>query len=165
MSRIKSTLAAAVTIVTTCGFTATLALPSTALAARSVSIVGAWRGQLTASPMNDPGAFAVTDSGPGLANDLGAFQISSAETDNFATDTITNGAFTISNTRGDSFHGTYTGAFSPISATAVAFRSPGQVTGGTGQLRGVTGSITFTGIASSSSLTLLGAFTAKVSVP
>ncbi len=165
MFRITSRLAAAATIATVCGFVAAAALPSTALAARSVSIAGAWKGQLTALPTSDPGAFGVTDNGPGLANDLGAFQLSSAETDNFATGTITDGTFTISNSRGDSIRGTYAGTFSPLSATAVAFISIGQLTGGTGQLRGATGSITFTGIASSSSLTVLGAFTAKVSVP
>lgn len=165
MPRITSKLAPAITIATFCGFLAAVALPSTALAARSVSMVGAWSGQLTASPTSDPGAFAVTDGGPGLATDLGAVQLSSAENDNFATDMITDGTFTIGNARGDSIHGTYLGTFSPISATAVTFTSPGQVTGGTGHLRGATGSITFTGIASSSSLTVLGAFTAKVSVP
>lgn len=165
MSRIASKLAAPIMIATVCGFIAAAALPSTALAARSVSMVGVWRGQLTASPTSDPAAFAVTDGGPGLANDLGAFQLSSAENDNFATDTITDGTFTIRNARGASIHGTYAGTFSPISATAVTFISPGQVTGGTGELRGATGSITFTGVASSASLTVLGAFTAKISVP
>jgi hypothetical protein len=165
MSRIRSKLAAYVTIATMCGFAAAATLPSTALAARSVSIVGAWKGQLTASPTSDVGAFAVTDSGPGVANDLGAFHLNSSETDNFATDTITDGTFTIGNSRGDSIHGTYAGTFSPTSATAVTFISSGQITGGAGQLRGATGQITFTGIASSSSLTVLGAFTAKVSAP
>ncbi len=165
MSRITSKLHAAIAITTFCGFVAAGALPSTALAARSLSIVGAWRGELTASPTSDPGAFAVTDSGPGLANDLGAFQLSSAETDNFVTDAISDGTFTIGDSHGDSIHGNYAGTFSPISTTSVAFISSGQITGGTGQLRGATGSITFTGIASSSSLTVLGAFTAKVSAP
>ena len=165
MSRITSKLGAAITTAVVCGFAATAALPSTALAARSVSIAGAWKGQLTASPTSDPGALAVTDNGPGLANDLGTFQLSSAETDSFVADTITGGTFTISNSRGDSIHGAYAGTFTPISATAVAFISPGQITGGTGQLRGATGSITFTGVASSSAFTVLGAFTAKVSVP
>ena len=165
MSRVTSKLVAMIGVATLCGFGAAAVLPSTALAARSVPIAGAWKGQLTASPTSDPGAFAVTDSGPGIANDLGAFQLSSAETDSFATDTITDGTFTMTNSHGDSVHGTYAGTFSSISATAVAFISPGRITGGTGQLRGATGSITFTGIASSSSLTVLGAFTGKVTVP
>lgn len=165
MSRISPKLATAVTIIIVSGFCAAAVLPSTALAARSVSLVGAWKGQLTASPTTDPGVLAVTDSGTGLAKDIGVFKLSSEETDSFVADTIAGGTFTISNSRGDSVHGTYAGTFSPISTTAVAFNSPGQITGGTGQLSRATGPITFTGVASASSLAALGGFNATIQLP
>jgi hypothetical protein len=165
MSWISPKLAAALSILAVGGFASAAALPSAALAARSMSIVGAWKGQLTASPTSDPGLVAVTDTGPGLANDIGPFQLRAAETDSFIADMVTGGTFTISDARGDGIHGTYGGTFSPLSATAVVFTSPGQITGGTGKLRGAIGPITFEGLASSSSFTDVGGFEATISLP
>lgn len=165
MSWIAPKLAVALTVLTLGGFASAAVLPGAALAARAMSVVGAWKGQLTASSTSTPGVLAVTDTGSGLANEIGPFQLSPAETDSFIADTVTGGTFTISDARGDSVLGTYDGTFSPISATAVVFNSPGQIRGGTGKLRGAVGSITFEGIASSSSFTDVGGFEATISLP
>jgi len=93
------------------------------------------------------------------------FALAASELENFATGAIDGGAFTWTTPAGDTVVGTYAGSFAPTSPTAVAFSSPGQITGGTGRFSGASGSIVFSGTGNPVTFDILGSFVATVSLP
>lgn len=119
------------------------------------------------------GVVLTNDFAEGAGTHIGKYTVVAREQINSATGAVSEGAFVIMDSHGDTLYGTYVGqaTFEPTKATWVA---NGRIEGGTGRFTGSSGTIRFTGSSnfstckSVSSLTFCSyteSATASVSLP
>jgi hypothetical protein len=90
------------------------------------------------------------DTGAGIATHLGRFTMVGSETVDFASLTVTNGAFTLTAANGDTVSGTYSGTVLP---GLTGYLVSGPITAGTGRFARTTGTIVFHGVFDAVTLT------------
>jgi hypothetical protein len=117
-------------------------------AADSVPFTGRDMGTFTSSSTDKGQAVLTMDSASGEATHLGRYTLSAHETITLATLEVTSGAFTISDAKGDTLTGEYSGkAFTTDTPTILRYEVSGPITGGTGRFADAHGMIAFFGFA------------------
>jgi hypothetical protein len=113
-------------------------------ASDNITLDGMESGYFVQNLTPQAGVVITNDFAEGAGAHIGKFSVVAREQINAATGAVTEGAFVITDSRGDTLYGTYTGqaTFEPTKATWVA---NGRIEGGTGRFAGSSGTIKFTG--------------------
>jgi hypothetical protein len=125
-----------------------LALVTAMAAAESAPFTGRDMGTFTSSSVDKGQAVLTMDSASGEATHLGRYTLAAHETITLATLDVTAGAFTITDAKGDTLTGEYSGkAFTTDTQTILRYEVSGPITGGTGRFADTHGTIAFFGFA------------------
>ena len=143
-----------------------LGLPMQAAAEDRLPLKGSESGTFRLLGPCEAGGMALEVTGTGHTAVLGNYRASYRECFDPATGAVTEGTFTLTAATGDKVFGTFTGQASPTDdPNVIRYDDPGVITGGTGRLARVGGTVTTSGLANMATGGYQGTITGSVSPP